>query len=275
MLITTGEVYDGLAEHSRILVDLRGEAAYRKAHIPGAIRLPPEALNDPESPRSALWSQEVLRRNLEEAGIGDEGLVVAYDDSGLVPSSKLYWVLRYLGRGNVAVMDGGFAGWKRAGLPVSTEGTSRQPGGLSSPPAEELLARREDVLSALDTTDTVLVDARTPDEFAGRSATALREGHIPGAVNINWEHHVVDLMDPRLRPLDELRALYEGHGITPDKQVITYCRSGARSSHTFFVLSLLGYPRVRNYEASWLEWGNEPDLPVALDLRERELQEKR
>ncbi|MFW5844465.1 MAG: sulfurtransferase, partial [Spirochaetota bacterium] len=109
----------------------------------------------------------------------------------------------------------------------------------------------------------------------GRSETALRDGHVPGAVNINWEHHIAGLTDPRLRPLDELRALYEGHGVTPDKQVITYCRSGARSSHTFFVLSVLGYPRVRNYAASWLEWGNEPDLPVAVGRREHEVQEKR
>lgn len=262
MLITTNKVYEGLGEPGRILVDLRGEAAYLKGHLPGAIHLPADALNDPESPRSALWPAEALRRNLQNAGIGDEGLVVAYDDSGLVPSARLYWILRYLGRGNVAVMDGGFVGWKDAGFPVSTEVALRPAGGLSSAPVEEFLARREDLLAALEATETVIVDARTPEEYAGRSETALREGHIPGAVNINWEQHIVDVMDPRLRPLDELRALYEGHGVTPEKQVITYCRSGARSSHTFFVLSLLGYPRVRNYAASWLEWGNEPDLPV-------------
>lgn len=275
MLITTNEVYEKLGEPDRILVDLRGQAAYQKAHLPWAIRLPPEALNDPDSPRSALWPAGVLRNNLEDAGIGDDGLVIAYDDSGLVPSAKLYWVLRYLGRGNVAVMDGGFAGWKDAGFPVSTEEAPRPTGRLSSPPAEELIARRHDVSAALDSTETIIVDARTPAEYAGRSETALRDGHIPGAVNVNWERHIADLMDPRLRPLDELRALYEGHGVTPEKQVITYCRSGARSSHTFFVLSLLGYPRVRNYAASWLEWGNEPELPVVPDTRTRMPEERR
>lgn len=270
MLITAKEGHERLGESGGILVDLRGDAAYRKAHLPGAIRLPAEALNDPESPRSALWPAEVLRRNLQEAGIGDKGFVVAYDDSGLVPSAKLYWVLRYLGRESVAVMDGGFEGWRRAGLPVSTETTPGPPARLSSPPREGLLARREEVLAAIGNTGTVIVDARRPEEYAGRSKTALRDGHIPGAVNVNWEHHIVDLMNPRLRPLDELRALYEGRGVTPDKEVITYCRSGARSSHTFFVLSLLGYPRVRNYAASWLEWGNEPDLPVSSDALDQE-----
>lgn len=267
MLLDREDVYARIDDNGLVLVDLRAEAEYRKSHIRGALHLPAHAMNDPESPRASLWPVDVLRANLEAAGIGDAGILVAYDDSGLVPSAKLFWVLEYLGRSNVAVLDGGFAGWKQAGLPVE-HGESGlalnkpAPGLLSSPSNEFLHARRGDVLATIGSTDTVIVDARTADEFAGRSQTAARDGHIPGAVNLNWEEHIVDLLNPAVRPLDQLRELYLQRGVTPDKQIITYCRSGARSSHTYFVLRLLGYPRVRNYAASWLEWGNDPDTPV-------------
>ena len=264
MLIEREEVHQRLDEPELIVVDLRTGAEYLKAHIPGAVHLPSHALNDPESPRSSLWPVNVLCENLAAVGVGDSGQVIACDDSGLVPSAKLYWVLALLGRGNVAVLNGGFVGWQRAGFPLEAGEQKRAPGKLSVRVAGELHAQRSDVIASLDSPDTVLVDARTADEYAGRSQTAERDGHIPGAVNLNWEKHIVDLMDPTLRPLDELREWYLAHGVTPEKRIITYCRSGARSSHSFFVLRLLGYSRVSNYAASWLEWGNEPDSPVSV-----------
>lgn len=271
MVVTAHELHQRRGNPELIVVDLRNEAAYRAAHIPGAVHLPAQALNDPESPRSSVWPVEVLRANLEAAGIGDHGLVVGYDDSGLVPSAKLFWVLEYLGRGNVAVLNGGFPAWQLAGLSVETGEflPPSAPAQLSIRVAENRRAHRSDVMAALNAPDAVLVDARTTDEYAGRSQTAARDGHIPGAVHLNWEQHIVDLMNPTLRPLDELRAVYERQGVTTDKHVVTYCRSGARSSHTYFVLRLLGYERVSNYAASWLEWGNEPDCPVAVDNTQR------
>ena len=267
MVIPEHQLHQRLGNSELIVVDLRNEAAYRTAHIPGAVHLPAHALNDPESPRSSVWPVEALRANLEAAGIGDHGLVVGYDDSGLVPSAKLFWVLEYLGRGNVAVLNGGFPAWQLAGLPVEAGGpvTPATPAQLSVSVAEYRRAHRSEVLAALNEPDTVLVDARTADEYAGRSQTAERDGHIPGAVHLNWEEHIVDLMNPTLRPLDELRAVYERQGVTTDKHIITYCRSGARSSHSYFVLRLLGYERVSNYAASWLEWGNEPNCPVVVN----------
>lgn len=107
----------------------------------------------------------------------------------------------------------------------------------------------------------VLVDARTPAEYAGKDVRAKRGGHIPGAVNIEWKRNLRP--DGTFKPADELRAMYSAQGVTPDKTVVTYCQTHHRGSHAYFVLRLVGYPRVVGYDRSWVEWGNRDDLPIA------------
>ncbi|MCG8477904.1 MAG: hypothetical protein MI724_02325, partial [Spirochaetales bacterium] len=107
-----------------------------------------------------------------------------------------------------------------------------------------------------------IVDARTVEEFEGRTQTAARDGHIPGAVHVDWQNHINDLFDPTFRDLAELSRLYEERGVTKDKHILVYCRSGSRSSHSYFTLRLLGYETVSNYAGSWLEWGNDRDTPI-------------
>jgi rhodanese-related sulfurtransferase len=131
------------------------------------------------------------------------------------------------------------------------------------------------VLESLHKPEFALVDVRSPQEYTGEliappgmMETAQRGGHIPGARNIPWAQAVRE--DGTFKSPDELRALYESQGITPDKQVIAYCRIGERSSHTWFVLKyLLGYPHVRNYDGSWTEWGNMVAVPIERDTPTR------
>src|SRR5690606_20502838 len=126
----------------------------------------------------------------------------------------------------------------------------------------EAAVDKDYVLAHLNDPNVVLVDARTPEEYVGSLKRAARGGHIPGAVNFNW----TDAMDPerqlRLKDAGELRRAFEALGVTPDKEIITYCQTHHRSSHTYVTLRALGYPRVKAYAGSWSEWGNLPDTPI-------------
>ena len=261
-----------LGESGLVIVDTRGEGEYAKGHVPGAVSFPVTRLSDPESDRSKLLPVESIVGELERAGVPDSGPLVLYDDSGLVPSARVFWALEHLGRSGMALLNGGFSAWRDGGYAVEpAAGTA----GASSAPAATFTARvvperrvsKEEVLRAIGRDGVRIVDARSADEYAGRSSTAAREGHIPTAVHVNWEQHIAGLLDPTFKSLDELRALYAEAGVAPEDRVITYCRSGARSSHSYFVLRMLGYERVANYVDSWLEWGNDPDVPIDVSDR--------
>ncbi len=263
---------EALAEHINLeseraddllVVDTRGNREFNEGHIPGAVNLPSGDLFDAQSVGSDLLSKEAIERRVQEAGIDNDTRLVFYDESGLVPSARVFWVLENFGRGNMALLDGGFPVWTSLGLPVTTNAAPPVRGTFRATTEGAAFATREDVLSALERDDTVLVDTRTPAEYTGEAGIHTRTGHIPGAVNVDWQQHIADLFEPRLLEPEKLRALYEEAGVTSDREVITYCRTASRSSHTYFVLRLLGYRRVSNYSGSWTEWNVDESLPVA------------
>lgn len=127
-------------------------------------------------------------------------------------------------------------------------------------PVPERVTSADGILARLKDPAVVILDARSPAEYAGKDVRAKRGGHIPGAVNIEWSQALRP--DGTFKPLEELRALYGANGVTPDKTVIAYCQTHHRSAHSYFVLRLLGYPRVVGYDRSWSEWGNREGLPV-------------
>lgn len=261
-LIESQELYEQLGRSGLTIVDCRGGIDYGNGHIPGAVSLPANALQDPQSERGSLLPIEEIACKIADVGINNHDTLVLYDDSGLVPSARLFWVLEMLGRSNVKLLNGGIPGWTGRKYPLEKEAPAVQPADFRYELNPSVLSDRDKVLQALDSQNTAIVDARTPGEYSGATETAARNGHIPGAVHINWENHIRDLFDPTFRPLDELRNLYESQGVTPDKNVIVYCRSGARSSSSYFVLRLLGFEHVSNYAGSWLEWGNDPSVPI-------------
>jgi thiosulfate/3-mercaptopyruvate sulfurtransferase len=168
-------------------------------------------------------------------------------------------------------MNGGRAKWIAEGRPLTREVPSYPPGNYVAPPRDDsqIRAFRDQVLDFVRQRKGVLVDVRSPQEYTGERTHmpdypqegTLRGGHIPTAVNIPWARAVNE--DSTFKSADELRELYAAQGVTPDKEVIAYCRIGERSSHTWFVLTyLLGYPKVRNYDGSWTEWGNSVGLPI-------------
>jgi thiosulfate/3-mercaptopyruvate sulfurtransferase len=243
-------------------------AAYDQSHLPGAVGWDwTSKLSD--GLRRDIASPEDLAKLMSESGIGPDTHIVLYGDNNNWFAAWAYWQLRLHGFENVSILNGGRKYWLDNGLPVTTDEPSHAPTDIAVPqPDYALRAFRDDVLPRLGEAAFTLVDVRSPAEFSGAviappgmTETAQRGGHIPGAQSIPWAQAVRE--DGTFKSADDLKALYEAKGVTPDKDVITYCRIGERSSHSWFVLhELLGYPKVRNYDGSWTEWGSMVNMPI-------------
>jgi thiosulfate/3-mercaptopyruvate sulfurtransferase len=245
-------------------------AAYDTGHLPGATGVNwTSQLTD--SVRRDLASREDLEALLRAAGIDDDTLIVLYGDNNNWFAAWAYWQLRYHGVDNVKLLDGGRVKVEAAGLPLTTDAPTHPAGTITLPQGtrEELRAYRDEVINGIGDPTRGLVDVRSPEEFRGELAApahlpqeaAQRKGHIPGAVNVPWSTAVAE--DGTFKPIDQLRELYSGKGISGDKEIVAYCRIGERSSHTWFVLhELLGYDNVRNYDGSWTEYGSLVGVPI-------------
>ena len=269
-LVSTDWVATHLDDGRTRLVEVSVDtAAYDSGHVPGAIG----------------WSwkedtQDMLRRDMpgraafealmSSAGIANDTTVVLYGDMNNWFAAYALWMLKYYGHADVRLMNGGRKKWQAEGREMTTTVPHYAATNYKAQtPDSTLRARRDEVLAHLNHRGGALVDVRSPDEFSGKLLApanlpqegSQRGGHIPGAANIPWGKAVNE--DGTFKTADELRALYTGYGITSDKDVIAYCRIGERSSHTWFVLSyLLGYPKVRNYDGSWTEYGSLIDVPI-------------
>lgn len=243
---------------------------YDLGHIPGAVKIDWHVdLQDPVArdflDKSAF--ETLMRRN----GIGNDTTVVFYGDRNNWYATYAYWLFRYFGHGDARVMNGGRAKWEAEGRPMTREVPHHaETAYTAQEPDERIRAYRDDVLKQVQSGAPALVDVRSPAEYTGEvlhmagypQEGAQRGGHVRGAHNIPWATAANE--DGTFKSPEELRAIYSGKGITPEKNVIAYCRIGERSSHTWFVLrELLGYPDVRNYDGSWTEWGSMVGVPIA------------
>jgi thiosulfate/3-mercaptopyruvate sulfurtransferase len=243
--------------------------AYAEGHVPGAVGWNWQSeLCDPLV--RDIVTPAALEELLGRSGIANDTTVVLYGDNNNWFACWALWQLELYGHRDVRVLDGGRRKWIAEGRPLTTEPPVVSPARYrAAPPDAALRAFLPEVRERHPASQWALVDVRSADEFSGRllsppglAETCQRGGHIPGARNIPWGRNCGD--DGTFLPADELRRLYEQHGVTPDKGVITYCRIGERSSLSWFVLRhLLGYPTVLNYDGSWTEWGNLVNAPVA------------
>jgi thiosulfate/3-mercaptopyruvate sulfurtransferase len=270
VLVETGWVAEHLGAPGLRLVEVDVDTtAYDQGHIPGAIgwnwKRDTQQLTQRDIPDRA--GVEAL---LSRSGISNDTTVILYGDHHNWFATFAFWLLKIYGHADVRLMNGGRAKWLAEGRPITTEAPSPAPAGYTARnPDLRLRALRQMVEKSLGQRGWALVDVRSPKEFSGELLApenlpqegAQRGGHLPGAVNIPWITAVGE--DGTFKPADELRAIYAGQGLTPDKQIIAYCRIGERSSHTWFVLKhLLGYPEVRNYDGSWTEWGSLVGAPI-------------
>ncbi|HYN20637.1 MAG TPA: sulfurtransferase [Thermoanaerobaculia bacterium] len=244
---------------------------YSSGHIPGAVEVDwTRDLNDPL--RRDYLGRESFQSLMRRIGVGPDTTIILYGDKNNWWATYALWVFRLFGHEKAKIMDGGRIKWVKEGRPLTQDVPSYPATEYVAPERDDkkIRAFRDQVLKHLES-NRPLIDVRSPDEYSGKklhmpeypNEGALRGGHIPGAASIPWAR-AVNPDDGTFKTADELRALYEGEAkVKPDDDVIVYCRIGERSSHTWFVLThLLGYPKVRNYDGSWTEWGNLVGVPI-------------
>jgi len=275
VLVDTDFVEDHLKDSERVRIAEVDYNVYHYSggHIPEAILLDwNQDLNDPVN-RNIL-TKEACENLLQKAGVNDDTTLILYGDFNNWFAAFAFWVFKYYGYKDVRLMNGGRKKWLIEDRPVNKDIPQYSQGNFKASDADNSIrVFLNNVKHSLDKVrkDTAaLVDVRSPKEFTGEILAPLeypleqaqRGGHIPGAKNIPWSDSVND-NDGTFKSIDELKELYESKGVTPDKEVIAYCRIGERSSHTWFVLKyLLGYPIVKNYDGSWTEWGNMVASPI-------------
>ena len=252
--------------------------AYDQGHIPGAVGWNWQTeLQD--RIRRDLIEKDALQELLGQSGISNDTTVILYGDNNNWFAAYAFWQLKYYGHQDVRLLNGGRKKWLAENRPITTEPAKVAHSSYRVKGTDESLrAYKEDVLHVVrEGKPGRLVDVRSADEFTGKilappglSETAQRAGHIPGAANIPWSQAARE--DGTFKSFDELQKLYADEGINSNNEVITYCRIGERSSHTWFVLKyLLGFDRVRNYDGSWTEWGNLVGVPIVNQTAEAAL----
>ena len=269
-LVTTAWLADRLGTPGLVVLESDEDVLlYETGHIPGAVKIDWHTeLNEPVA--RDYVDGEGFAALMTAKGVSRDDTVVIYGDKNNWWAAYALWVFTLFGHPDVRLLDGGRAKWEAEGREYTTERPTVTP---SEYPVverrdEDIRAFKEDVLAHLG---KPMVDVRSPEEYSGERTHmpaypeegALRGGHIPGAQSVPWARAAAP--DGTFKPRAELDAIYSGEkGLSPDDDVVAYCRIGERSSHTWFVLQhLLGYPKVRNYDGSWTEWGNLVRVPIA------------
>ena len=269
-LVSSGQLAAHLRDKELLVCDCRfaGDAdssreSYERGHVPGAIHV--YWLHDLAAADTTvttfLPNPGQAAAALGRLGITQEKTVVAYSDGGNLYASRLWHVLTHYGHERVGLLDGGIEKWEAEGRPL--ERGSIQPTPAKFTPCGSAWMRgvaAQEIVERLDDRRLRLIDVRDVAEFTGETRRGARGGHIPGAVLWPWEGNLRP--DGTLRDPREIRERAKAAGLTPEHELVTYCQGGVRAAHAALALRTAGYRRVRIYDGSWAEWGNDPELPI-------------
>ena len=269
-LVSSGELAAHLRDQDLLVCDCRfaGDAEasrgrYTSGHIPGAIHV--YWLDDLSAADTTVTTflpdPEEAGDRLGRLGITHEKTVVAYSDGGNLYALRLWHVLAHYGHDRVALVDGGIEKWEAEGRPLERATVHPLPARFEPRESGWMRGiRSEEILERLEDHDLRVVDVRGSAEFSGEQLRAARGGHIPGAILWPWDENLRG--DGTMRDPAEIRARAESAGLVPEHELVTYCQGGVRAAHAALALRIAGYPRVRIYDGSWAEWGNNPALPI-------------
>jgi thiosulfate/3-mercaptopyruvate sulfurtransferase len=262
LLVTPDDLSRDLASSRKpVLIDLRPAEQFCENHLPGAVHLDLFGISsvdtDPAPLKAFFW---IIEHLLASRGVSNDVPVVVYDDTSGIRAARAFWFLEFFGHPDTRVLDGGYQAWVKRRLPVTQKAGAPRPTEWTGTRDERILAGWRDVRDRIGQSDVTVLDTRSDGEYCGTTVRAARGGAIPGAVHLEWTNNLGS--DGAFKPVDQLKQMYERVGVTPDREVITYCQGGYRAAHSYLALRLLGYPRVRNYIGSWKEWGDRTDLPI-------------
>ena len=262
LLMQAGELNELMQNEELFIVDARDEI--EEGVIPGAVHFPAisSLRDDNHQIEHFLIGPDEFQQKMRAIGLNNNDRVVIYDGGNSLASARLFYALDYYGFGNAAILNGGIQGWKAEELPIDDTPGQKDTGTFNFEIQEGLTCDFQYVLEAAGSMDKIVFDARSADEYSGERVLAEKSGHIPNAVNLEWNKVLHEDGIPYFSPAASIHAQYAALGITPDKEVIPHCHTNVRGSHAYFTLRLMGYDSVRPYEGSWSEYGNHPDAVV-------------
>jgi thiosulfate/3-mercaptopyruvate sulfurtransferase len=243
------------------------KAEFEAAHIPGAVFFDIDAIADHATDLPhMLPSAEEFARAAGALGIGNDRMVVVYDGSGIFSAPRVWWMLKAMGHDQVKVLDGGFPKWKREGYAVESGPAKIRAANFSAAPVPGIMRNFDEVVGIVRDRSAQVVDARSPGRFSGSEAEprpGVRGGHMPGAANVHFRTLLTP--DGTFKPRAQLRDIFAGAGIDPQKPVVTTCGTGVTAAILKLALDDLGATDVALYDGSWTEWGARPEAPVVRD----------
>ncbi len=243
-----------------LIIDLCNPQNYAAAHLAEAVHVHPSELISGSKPATGKLP-EIGRLNqlFSRIGYSPDKHIVVYDDEGGGWAGRFIWTLDVVGHRNYSYINGGLRAWVASGLPTTSQVPEITPSSVTLTIHQAVIASKQDVLASIDDPNTLVWDARSIEEYRGTRVVANRGGHVPGAVSLDWLETMDHTNNLKLRP--DLQELLNERGLEKDKAIITHCQTHHRSGLTYLIGKMLGY-RIKAYDGSWSEWGNDPDTPI-------------